>query len=110
MMLFLGVLFAKENNEKDYNPCNHPLLKLAESRGIKAVPIKDRMKLKKVMDECEDNGGGDRLVKLYESDRERDFEKAKTMASWTSTHAMIVVVSFGYYFMGKIFATKPDDN
>ena len=37
----------------------------------------------------------------------KEIKKAKSMASWTSTHAMIVFVSFGYYFAGRVLATKP---
>ena len=35
-------------------------------------------------------------------DWERDFKRSKAMSSWTSTHAMFVFVTVGYYYMAKI--------
>jgi len=106
-ILILGTILAKDENRKEYNPCNHPLLRLAESKGLKAVPFKDIIKLRKLIKDCEESGGEDQIKKLYENDWKRDYKKAKSMASWTSTHAMVVVVSFGYYFAGRVLATKP---
>ena len=76
-------------------------------QALKAVPLKDMIKLRKLIKECEKSGGKDQIKKLYENDWKRDYKKAKSMASWTSTHAMVVLVSFGYYFAGKVLATKP---
>ena len=109
-IVILGIIFAEGENIKEYNPCNHHLIRLAESKGLKAVPLKDMIKLRKLISECEKSGGKDQIKKLYENDWKRDFKKAKSMASWTSTHAMIVVVSFAYYFAGKVLATKPGDS
>ena len=109
-MLLFGIVIAKSDNKKDYNPCNHPLIRLAESKGLKAVPLKDMIKLRKLIKECEKSGGKDQIVKLYENDWKRDYQSARTMASWTSTHAMVVLVSFAYYFAGKGLATKPGDS
>ena len=109
-ILLIGLLIAKGEDKKDYNPCNHPLIRLAESKGLKAVPLKDMIKLRKLIKDCERSGGKDQIVKLYENDWKRDYKSARTMASWTSTHAMVVVVSFGYYFAGKVLATKPGDS
>ena len=106
-ILIIGTILAKDENRKDYNPCNHPLIRLAESKGLKAVPLKDMIKLRKLIKDCEKSGGDDQIKKLYENDWKRDYKKAKSMASWTSTHAMVVVVSFGYYFAGRVLATKP---
>ena len=60
------------------------------------------------MSSCEKNGGKDQILKLHENDWDRDYKKARRMASWTSTHAMLVSVTFVYYFAGKVLATKPD--
>ena len=35
-------------------------------------------------------------------DWERDFKRSKAMYSWTSTQAMFVVVTVGYYYMAKV--------
>ena len=109
-ILFLGIIFAKDGKNKDNNPCNHPLIRLAESKGLKAVPLKDMIKLRKLIEKCEKSGGKNQIKKLYENDLKRDYKKAKSMASWTSTHAMVVLVSFGYYFAGKVLATKPESS
>tara|TARA_B100001996_G_C18142048_1_gene393371 strand:- start:32 stop:382 length:351 start_codon:yes stop_codon:yes gene_type:complete len=107
--LIFGQIFGKnQNNVVEASPCDHPLIKLAEKEGLKAVSLKDIRKLKKLMKECERDGGRKRIKQIYSNDWKRDYQKARTMASWTSTHAMCVFVSFGYYFIGKIFATKPD--
>ena len=100
-------LSSQDKNKKKYDPCKHPLIKLAETKGLKAVPLKDTIKLRKLMKECEIDGGEKQISKLYENDWDRDFKRARRMASWTSTHAMLVSVSFVYYFAGKVLATKP---
>ena len=89
------------------NPCDHYLILLAEKEGLKAIPISDLISFEKLAKECERNGGRSKISQIYTNDWKRDYEKAKTMASWTSTHAVCVFVTFGYYFLGKIFATKP---
>ena len=73
---FLGIIFAKDGNNKEYNPCNHPLIRLAESKGLKAVPLKDIIKLRKLIKECEKSGGKDQIKKLYENDWKRDYKKS----------------------------------
>ena len=100
-------LSSQDKNKKKYDPCKHPLIKLAETKGLKAVPLKDTIKLRKLMKECEIDGGEKQISKLYDNDWDRDFKRARRMASWTSTHAMLVSVSFVYYFAGKVLATKP---
>ena len=90
------------------NPCDHYLIKLAEKEGFKAIPISEIRKLEKLMRECERSGGRSKIRQIYSNDWKRDYEKARIMASWTSTHAVCVFVTFSYYFIGKIFATKPD--
>ncbi len=89
------------------SPCDDPLIKLAEEKGIKAIPLKDMLRFKKILKMCKRQGGKEQIKQLYKSDWERDYKKARRMASWTSAHAMCVFVSFGYYFAGKVLATKP---
>ena len=110
IVIFIAVflLYGKNKNDKNSNPCNHPLIKLAESKGLKAVPLKDMIKLRRLMSSCEKDGGKDQILKLHENDWDRDYKKARRMASWTSTHAVLVSVTFVYYFAGKALATKPD--
>ena len=109
-LIYILILVAHlnaSNKVGEQMPCDHPLLELAELEGIKAIPIKDIFKLKKLMKECENDGGVKRVDKIYEKDWNRDYNSARRMSSWTSTHAMCVFVSFAYYFAGKMFATVP---
>ena len=108
-LLFLSSLVLGESQVflKAPNPCDHYLIILAEKKGLKAIPISDLLMFEKLVEECERNGGRSRIRQMYTNDWKRDYERAKTMASWTSTHAVCVFVTFGYYFLGKIFATKP---
>jgi hypothetical protein len=89
-------------------PCNDPLIILAEEKGIKAIPLVDIKRYKKLVKECENLGEKEKIKRLIYNDWQRDYEKAKKMQSWTSTHAMCVFVSFAYYFMGQVLATKPN--
>ena len=52
-ILILGAYLNASNNIGEQMPCDHPLLEFAELEGIKAIPIKDIFKLKKLMKECE---------------------------------------------------------
>ena len=88
-------------------PCKDPLIILAEEKGIKAIPISQIKKYKKLVKECENLGEKEKIKRLIYNDWQRDYEKSKNMQSWTSTHAMCVFVSFAYYFAGQVFATKP---
>ena len=110
IVLSLNLLIAQDKKESADSPCGDPLIRLAELEGIKAVPLKDMVRLKKLMKACERAGGKDQISKLYKNDWNRDYKKARRMASWTSTHAMCVFVSFGYYFVGKALATSPDSD
>ncbi|MGY8783276.1 MAG: hypothetical protein ACKVHA_07710 [Fidelibacterota bacterium] len=47
------------------------------------------------------------MERLVYNDWQRDYEKAKKMQSWSSTHAMCVFVSFAYFFAGQALATDP---
>ncbi len=110
IILFFNIIIAQSPKKSADSPCDDPLIRLAELEGIKAVPLKDLIRLKKLMKACERAGGKDQISKLYENDWNRDYKKARRMASWTSTHAMCVFVSFGYYFVGKVLATNPDSD
>ena len=100
-------LHAAGTKAKDASPCEDPLLKLAELEGIKAIPFKDILRFEKLVKACENDGGEKIIEKIYDKDWNRDYNSARRMSSWTSTHAMCVFVSFAYYFAGKIFATVP---
>ena len=80
---------------------------LAQTKGIKAVPLKDIRRFNKLLKACERQGGKEEVKQLYYKDWQRDYNSSRRMASWTSTHAMCVFVAFGYYFSGRVLATKP---
>ena len=92
--------------EKQMNPYSH-LIKLARKR-VKSVPVKDILKFRKLIKECENNGNKAAVEQIYLMDLERDFKKSKTMASWTSTHAMFVITTIGYYYMAKVLDIQFD--
>ena len=107
LLLFSGIGLAQNLYDGSIDPCDDPLLILAETEGLKAVPVIQRMRLKKIIKACERQGGKEQIEDLYTKDWNRDYKRSRRMASWTSTHAMCVFVSFGYYFIGKIFAHIP---
>ena len=92
------------------SPCDDPLIKIAKNEGIKAVPIKSFFKYRKLINECEKEGKEDYIKNIYDKDWQRDYDRSKGMASWTSTHAMFVFISFSYFVAGKILATKPPNS
>ena len=106
-LISINFSLAQKTNEKTANPCNDPLIKLAQEKGIKAVPLKDMIRFQRLMKACERAGGKEQIKDMYSEDWQRDYKKARTMASWTSTHAMCVFVSFIYFFAGKALATVP---
>ena len=110
--LVLTILFGQKKLDENYNPCDDPLLKIARVQGIKAVPIKDMRKLKKLMKQCErtQEGGEKKVSEIYESDWQRDFESARIFSSWTSTYSIIVFMTMFYYYVGMYFATEPGDD
>ena len=110
--LVFTLLFGQKKNDKNYNPCDDPLLKIARVQGIKAVPIKDMRKLKKLMKQCErtQEDGEKKVSEIYESDWQRDFESARVFSSWTSTYSIIVFMTMFYYYVGMIYATEPGDD
>ena len=96
-----SILFGKSTLEKQI-PCSHPLFKLAKDNGIKSIPVKDILKYRRLVKECEKSGNSKALEQIELMDWERDFKRSKSMSSWTSTHAMFVFVTVGYYYMAKI--------
>ena len=107
LLFFFGVLIGQKPKKDYVSPCNDPLIKLAQTKGIKAVPLKDIRRFNKLLKACERQGGKEEVKQLYYKDWQRDYNSARRMASWTSTHAMCVFVAFGYYFAGRVLATKP---
>tara|TARA_Y100000996_G_scaffold317109_2_gene253287 strand:- start:891 stop:1256 length:366 start_codon:yes stop_codon:yes gene_type:complete len=96
-----SIILGKNTLEKQ-NPCSHPLIKLAKDNGIKSIPLKDILKYRNLVKECEGAGNSKVIEQIEMIDWERDFKRSKSMASWTSTHAMFVVVTVGYYYMAKV--------
>ena len=96
-----SIMFGQSTLEKQ-NPCSHPLIKLAKDNGIKSIPLKDIFKYRRLVKECEKSGNSRAIEQIELMDWERDFKRSKTMSSWTSTHAMFVFVTVGYYYMAKI--------
>ena len=104
----LSFLFGQENSDQKNNPCAHPLVEIAKNKGVKSIPMKDIFKYRKLIKQCKENGNEDFVKQIYLMDWERDFKKSKTMASWTSTHAMFVFASFSYYYFAKILDVPYD--
>ena len=107
LLFFFGVLIGQKPKEESVSPCDDPLIKLAQTKGIKAVSLKDIRRFNKLLKACERQGGKEEVKQLYYKDWQRDYNSSRRMASWTSTHAMCVFVAFGYYFAGRVLATKP---
>ena len=105
-ILLFVFLFGQESMPDMSNPCEDPLLNLAEKKGIKAIPIKDIPRFRKLMKACEDNGGAKIIEKIVHKDWQRDYKKAKTMASFTPTFSVLVFLVMIYYFIGLGIATK----
>ena len=107
LLIFFGILAAQKPREESVSVCDDPLIKLAQTKGIKAVPLKDIRRFNKLLKACERQGGKEEIKQLYYKDWQRDYNSSRRMASWTSTHAMCVFVAFGYYFAGRVLATNP---
>ena len=105
-VLFFVFLFGQESMADRPNPCEDPLLNLAEKKGIKAIPIKDIPRFRKLMKACENDGGEKVIEKIVYKDWQRDYKKAKTMASFTPTFSVLVFLVMIYYFIGLGIATK----
>ena len=99
-------LFGQESMADSPSPCEDPLLNLAEKKGIKAIPIKDIPRFRKLMKACKNDGGKKVIEKILYKDWQRDYKKAKTMASFTPTFSVLVFLVMIYYFIGLGIATK----
>ena len=108
--IFTSFGYAQDSTKTVLSPCEDPLIKLAKNKGIKSIPIKDIYRYRRLLKACKEQEGVEKIEEIYKNDWYRDFQKSKVMASWTSTHAMCVFVSFAYYFAGKVLATKPENS
>ena len=104
-ILFIVFLFGQDSMADRPHPCEDPLLNLAQNKGIKAIPIKDIPRFRKLMKACEDDGGYKSIEQIVYRDWQRDYNKAKTMASFTPTFSVIVFLVMIYYFIGLGIAT-----
>jgi len=104
-ILFFVFLFGQELSDDRPNPCEDPLLNLAKNKGIKAIPVKDIPRFRKLMKACEDDGGHMVIEQIVYRDWQRDYNKAKTMASFTPTFSIIIFLVMVYYFIGLAIAT-----
>jgi len=105
-ILLFVFLFGQGSMADRSNPCEDPLLNLAQNKGIKAIPIKDIPRFRKLMKACEDDGGAKIIEQIVYKDWQRDYKKAKTMASFTPTFSVLVFLVMIYYFIGLAIATK----
>ena len=105
-ILLFVFLFGQGSMADMPNPCEDPLLNLAEKKGIKAIPIKDIPRFRKLMKACEHDGGKKVIEKIVYKDWQRDYRKAKNMASFTPTFSTLVFLVMVYYFIGLGIATK----
>jgi hypothetical protein len=105
-VLLFVFLFGQESMADSPSPCEDPLLNLAEKKGIKAIPIKDIPRFRKLMKACEHDGGKKVIEKIVYKDWQRDYKKAKNMASFTPTFSALVFLVMVYYFIGLGLATK----
>ena len=64
LLFFWGVLTGQEPKES-ISPCEDPLIKLAQTKGIKAVPLKDIRRFNKLLKACERQGGKEQIKQLY---------------------------------------------
>ena len=101
ILLSLLFLFGQESMEDSPKPCEDSLLKLAQNKGIK-----DILRFRKLMKACEKVGGEKVVDQIVHQDWQRDYRKAKTMASFTSTFSICVFLVMVYYFVGLGLATK----
>ena len=101
VVISYSCIFGQNTLEKQ-SPCSHPLINLAKDEGIKSIPLKDIFKYRSLVKECKSTGNSKVIEQIEMIDWERDFKRSKSMSSWTSTHAMFVVVTVGYYYMAKV--------
>ena len=60
LLIFCGILIGQKPKNESVSPCDDPLIKLAQTKGIKAVPLKDIRRFNKLLKACERQGGKDR--------------------------------------------------
>ena len=101
--VFSSIIMGQNDlNNGETKSFNHPLIKIAKKKGVRSIPIKDMIKYRRLVKSCAESGDSNLAEQLELMDLERDFKRSKSMANWTSTHAMFSVVTVGYYFMAKI--------
>lgn len=104
-IIVTSFILGQDIQLEEIHPCDDPLLKMAESGGIKSIPIKDILRLQKLLDACEEQGGDEQVQKIIRQDWERDFRAARHMDGWTSTFSICVALTAFYYFAGLFLAT-----
>ena len=104
-IIVASFIFGQNTQIEDTHPCDDPLLKIAMSEGIKSIPLKDILRLQKLLKDCEEQGGEQQVQKIIRQDWERDFRTARHMDGWTSTFSICVALTAFYYFVGLFLAT-----
>ena len=121
IFFLVGICFAsdlspkrtkKVKKVKDLGPgpCHepvHPLIILANEKGVKAVPLRKMFLFRKLLKQCKKTGHRETVKQLKLEDYNRDYDKAKYMAGWTSNHAMCASIVIFYYYVGMVTAEKP---
>jgi len=100
---------AKKVEDLGPGPCHepvHPLLILAEEKGVKAVPLRKMFLYRKLLKQCKKTGHRETIKQLKINDYKRDYERSKYMSGWTSNHAMCATIVIFYYYLGMITAEK----
>ena len=101
---------VKKENDLGPGPCHdpvHPLIMLANEKGVKAVPLRKMFLFRKLLKQCKKTGHKETVKQLKLGDYQRDYDKAQYMAGWTSNHAMCATIVIFYYYVGMVTAEKP---
>ena len=77
----LSFIFNQLCSQSLHLPCNDPLIILAEEKGIKAIPLVDIKRYKKLVKECENLGEKEKIKRLIYNDWQRDYEKIFAQAT-----------------------------
>ena len=91
-------------------PCHepvHPLIMLANEKGVKAVPLRKIFLFRRLLKQCKKTGHQETVKQLKLGDYKRDYDKAQYMDGWTSNHAMCATIVIFYYYVGMVTAEKP---
>jgi len=121
IFFLIGICFASDlipkrtkqvKKVKDLGPgpCHepvHPLIMLANEKGVKAVPLRKMFLFRKLLKQCKKTGHRETVKQLKLEDYQRDYDKAQYMAGWTSNHAMCATIVIFYYYVGMVTAEKP---